>query len=82
MALYGIGFGGYAASFFGPDNGWLSKAFGLGLVVLMAVINMVGSALVSRSELVVVTVELIILAIFLGFATAHLDPGVFATAAT
>lgn len=82
MSLYGVGFGGYAAGFIPNAPDWTPKAFGLGLVVVIAIVNMIGSGLVSRSELGIIVVELVILAVFIGFATSHLDPGTFTAAAS
>lgn len=81
MALYGVGFGGYAASLVPGAPDWAAKAFGLGLVVVVLVVNLIGSTLVSKSEMFVITIELVILALFIGFAFARVDPGVFAKAA-
>ena len=69
MALYAVGFGGYAADVLPWHMAdWAPKAFGIGLVVVVVGINFIGSRWVSRSELFVVVIELIILAIFLFFA--------------
>ena len=74
MALYAVGFGGYAAELMPFHMGsWGSKAFADGLVIVVIGVNFVGSRWVSRSELVVVVVELVILAIFLGFGFAKAD---------
>lgn len=81
MALYGVGFGGYAASLIPGAPSWAGKAFGVGLVVLVLLINLIGSKLVSKSEMVVIAIELVILAVFVVFAASHIDPGVFATSA-
>ena len=74
MALYAVGFGGYAAEVLPwhmPD--WGAKALGIGLVLVIIGVNFVGSRWVSRSELFVVVIELIILALFLGFGFAKAD---------
>ncbi len=78
MALYAVGFGGYARSLLPwstPE--WAAKAFGVGLIVLVVVVNLVGSKLVGRSELFVIGIEIVILA---GFVVAGLfaaDPDRF-----
>lgn len=77
MALYAVGFGGYAVKLFDGMPDWASKAFGVGLVLVVIVINFVGSKWVSRSEMFVVVVELIIIAIFLGFGFAKADYSTF-----
>lgn len=81
MSLYGIGFGGYAAGLIPGADAWVGKAFGLGLIVVITLVNSIGSKLVSRSELFVIAAELAILAVFIGFASTHLDPSVFTVAA-
>jgi len=82
IALYAVGFGSYAAALIPAAPSWTSKAIGLALVVIIVVVNLFGSALVSRSELFVIVIELAILAVVLGFALGSLDPAVFATAAS
>ena len=81
MSLYAVGFGGYASGFIPGAPDWVGKAFGLGLIVIIVLVNMVGSGLVSKSEMIVVAIELVILAVFVGFAASHVDPGVFTHAA-
>lgn len=76
MSLYAVGFGGYAAGFIPGAGEWVGKAFGLGLIVIIVLVNMLGSGLVSKSEMVVVAIELVILAVFVGFAASAIDPGV------
>ena len=66
MALYAVGFGGYAAEVLAwhmPD--WGAKALGIGLVLVIIGVNFIGSRWVSRSELFVVAIELVILALAL-----------------
>ena len=82
MALYAVGFGGYARSLLPWSTPkWAAQAFGIGLVVLVlvVVVNLIGSKLVGRSELFVIGIEILILA---GFVVAGLfaaDPGRFAS---
>lgn len=70
MALYCAGFAGYVRALlpFGTPA-WSAKAIGIGLIVVVVLVNFVGSKFVGRSETFVVTVELAILAAFvvLGF---------------
>lgn len=78
MALYAVGFGGYLVEMLpGHLPSWWTKVFGIAVVVLMAAINMVGSSLVSRSEQLVVILELVILALFVGWGVAHFSPKTF-----
>lgn len=79
MALYAVGFGGYAVDVLPwhmPD--WAGKAFGIGLVLLTILINFIGSRFVSRSELFVVAIELVILVAFVGFGLFKADYSSFA----
>lgn len=77
MALYAVGFGGYAVKMFSGLPDWASKAFGVGLVLVVILINFIGSKWVSRSEMFVVVVELVIIAIFIGFGLAKADYSTF-----
>ncbi|WP_424467919.1 APC family permease [Pseudoclavibacter helvolus] len=75
MSLYAVGFGGYAVSmlpFDAPE--WAAKAFGAGLVLLVVVINLVGSKLVGRSEQFVIAIELLILLAFIVAGLFKADP--------
>src|SRR6476620_9062875 len=75
MALYCAGFAGYIRAMLPwetPDGS--GKAIGIGLIVAVVLINMVGSKLVGRSELFVVTIELAILAVFAVFGLMKADP--------
>ncbi|MDT5079039.1 MAG: hypothetical protein QOJ80_3676 [Mycobacterium sp.] len=76
MALYCAGFAGYARALLPWETPeWSGKLIGIGLVVAVVFINMVGSKLVGRSELFVVTIELAILAVFAVFGLMKSDPG-------
>jgi amino acid transporter len=79
MALYCAGFAGYIRALLPWETPeWSGKLIGIGLVVAVVFINMVGSKLVGRSELFVVTIELAILAVFAVFGLMKSDPGRFA----
>lgn len=76
MALYAAGFAGYARDLLPwetPD--WSAKAIGVGLIVLVVLINLVGAKIVGRAESFVVAVELVILIAFiiLGLFNADVD---------
>jgi amino acid transporter len=76
MALYCAGFAGYVRALLPWETpAWSGKLIGIGLVVVVVVINMVGSKLVGRSELFVVTIELAILGVFAVFGLMKADPG-------
>ena len=78
MALYCAGFAGYVRALLPwhtPD--WSAKVIGIGLIVAVVAVNLVGSKFVGRSELFVVSIELAILVVFVGFGLAKADPGRF-----
>ena len=76
MALYCAGFAGYIRALLPWETpAWSGKAIGIGLIVAVVLINMVGSKLVGRSELFVVTIELAILAVFAVFGLMQGGPG-------
>lgn len=75
MALYCAGFAGYVRALLPWETpAWSGKLIGIGLVFAVVLINMVGSKLVGRSELFVVTIELAILAVFAVFGMMKADP--------
>jgi amino acid transporter len=78
MALYCAGFAGYVRALLPwhtPD--WSAKVIGIGLILAVVAVNLVGSKFVGRSELFVVTLELTILVVFVGFGLTKADPGRF-----
>jgi amino acid transporter len=76
MALYCAGFAGYVRALLPWETPeWSGKLIGIALIVAVVFINMVGSKLVGRSELFVVTIELAILAVFAVFGLMKSDPG-------
>jgi amino acid transporter len=79
MALYCAGFAGYIRALLPWETPeWSGKLIGIGLIVAVVFVNMMGSKLVGRSELFVVTIELAILAVFAVFGLMKSDPGRFA----
>ncbi len=59
MALYAAGFAGYVRALLPWDiPDWSEKAIGIGLIVVVVLVNLVGSKFVGRSELFVVSIEL------------------------
>jgi amino acid transporter len=59
MALYCAGFAGYIRALLPWETPeWSGKLIGIGLIVAVVFVNMMGSKLVGRSELFVVTIEL------------------------
>jgi amino acid transporter len=79
MALYCAGFAGYIRALLPWETPeWSGKLIGIGLIVAVVFVNMMGSKLVGRSELFVVTIELAILAMFAVLGLMKSDPGRFA----
>jgi amino acid transporter len=79
MALYCAGFAGYIRALLPWETPeWSGKLIGIGLIVAVVFVNMMGSKLVGRSELFVVTIELAILAVFAVLGLMKSDPGRFA----
>ena len=75
MALYCAGFAGYIRALLPWETpAWSGKAIGILLIVSIVLINMVGSKLVGRSELFVVSIELAILVVFAVFGLMKADP--------
>jgi amino acid transporter len=75
MALYCTGFAGYVRALLPwetPD--WSGKVIGIALIISVVLINSVGSKLVGRSELFVVSLELAILVVFAVFGLMKADP--------
>lgn len=74
MALYASGFAGYAQDLLPwHTDAWVGKGIGVGLIVLVVVINTVGAKLVGRSEQFVIAIELVILLGFVGLAMTKSD---------
>ena len=79
MALYAAGFAGYLRALLPWHTPhWADKAIGIGLILAVVAVNLVGSKFVARSEVFVVSVELAILVVFIGFGVAKADPARFA----
>lgn len=79
MALYCAGFAGYVRALLPWETpAWSGKLIGIALIVAVVFVNMVGSKLVGRSELFVVTIELAILAVFAVFGLMKSEPARFA----
>ncbi|MGV9670181.1 APC family permease [Gordonia sp. NPDC003504] len=78
MALYAAGFAGYARHLLPFDTPeWSGKAIGVGLVVVLILVNVLGSKLVGRSEMFVIATELAIIAAFVVAACFKAEPGRF-----
>lgn len=79
LALYARAFGGYASTFISttaPPT--IARAFGVGIILVFASINLVGARAVGRSEVVIVAVKVAILALFAGAGLFFASPSTFA----
>ncbi len=83
LAMYAAGFAGYLMTFF-PHAGipWLAKASAAGAVLLFTAVNVFGAAWVGRSELLTVSVNMVVLSVFAVWGCATADWGALATTAT
>jgi amino acid transporter len=78
MALYASGFAGYARELLPWHTpAWSEKAIGIGLIVVVVMVNLVGTKLVGSAETVVIAVELVILLAFVVLGLTKSDPGHF-----
>jgi amino acid transporter len=82
LALYARAFGAYASTFISTDAPpIIARAFGVGIVLIFASINLVGARAVGRSEVVIVAVKVAILAVFAAAGLFFASPGAFAPSA-
>src|SRR3982075_282444 len=78
MALYCAGFAGYLRALLPwhtPE--WSGKAIGIGLILVVVLVNLVGTKLVGRAETAVIAVELVILLAFVVLGLTKADPAQF-----
>src|SRR3984957_4992357 len=78
MALYCAGFAGYVRDLLpwhSPD--WSEKAIGIGLIAVVVAVNLVGTKLVGNVQPAVITVELLILVVFVVLGLMKSDLGRF-----
>ena len=77
MALYAAGFSGYLQHLLPRHtDAWVGKAIGVGLVVVLIGVDVIGSKLVGRSEMVVIGIELVIIG-FIIAAVLKAEPANF-----
>lgn len=75
MALYATGFSEYMCQLCGlKSDGWVGKSISVGIIVLVVIVNIMGSKQVARAQTTIISFELIILLAFivLGLSQAHL----------
>ena len=77
-AMVAVSFGSYAGAAFSDGSEWATKAFAVAVVVVMAVLNLLGSRAVARASTVVVVVVIGILSIFAITTLLNMDPELLA----
>jgi amino acid transporter len=77
-AMVAVSFGDYASALFTDENAAWSKAFAVLIILLMTVVNVVGSTLVARAQTVIVYIVLTILVIFAVVTIMDMDPSLLA----
>jgi len=81
LALYAVGFTGYALTFLPPHLPlWISKAIGVGIVLVFTAVNAIGAKVVGGSELFIVIVKLVILGLFALVGLYFIHPSYLSTA--
>jgi amino acid transporter len=76
-AMVAVSFGSYASSVIGHDEVWV-KVFAALVIVVMTVVNVVGSRLVAGAQTVIVYVVLSILVLFAVVTLANMHPSLLA----
>ncbi|WP_295745581.1 APC family permease [uncultured Limosilactobacillus sp.] len=72
MALYATGFAEYTCQLAGiKGGGWRGKIISIGIVILVVLVNILGSRQVARAQTTIIAFELVILAGFIGFGLSH-----------
>jgi len=74
VAMVATSFGGYASAVVADDDPTWAIILGIALVLVMTILNIVGSRAVARVQAVIVNVVLAILAIFAVVTIANWDP--------
>jgi amino acid transporter len=77
-AMVAVSFGDYASAVFADGNAFWSKVFAVLIILVMTVVNVVGSTLVARAQTVIVYVVLGILVVFAVVTLVNMDPSLLA----
>src|SRR6478736_2870983 len=77
-AMVAVSFGSYASSMFTAGNAAWIKVFAALIVIVMTLVNVVGSTLVARAQTVIVTVVLGILVVFAIVTLVNINPSLLA----
>jgi len=78
VAMIAASFGGYASSVVAQGDAFWAKALGVLLIVVMTILNAIGSTAVARVQSVLVTIVLGILIVFAAVTIVNLDPALLA----
>jgi amino acid transporter len=81
IAAVAKSFGAYASTFV-PGTDHLQNAFAIGIVALFIVINLIGAALVAKSENIIVAIKLTILISFTVVALFYIEPSLLSISET
>ncbi|MCU7722845.1 APC family permease [Actinoplanes sp. KI2] len=79
-AMVAVSFGSYASDMVAGQNAAWAKVFAGLIIVVMTLVNVVGSQLVARAQTVIVYVVLSILVVFAVVTLADMDPSLLAPA--
>ena len=77
-AMVAVSFGSYASAMFAGENKVWAKVFAALIIIVMTVVNIVGSKLVARAQTVIVFVVLGILTFFAVVTLANMNPSLLA----
>jgi amino acid transporter len=79
-AMVAVSFGSYAGSAIGNESLPVTKAFAVGIVIVMTLLNIAGSTLVARVQSIIVFIVVGILTIFSIVTIANIDTSLLAPA--
>jgi amino acid transporter len=77
-AMVAVSFGSYASALFAGENKVWAKVFAALIIIVMTVVNIVGSKLVARAQTVIVFVVLGILTFFAVVTLVNMNPSLLA----
>ena len=77
-AMVAVSFGSYASAMFTGQSAVWAKVFAALIVILMTVVNIVGSELVAKAQTIIVYVVLGILALFAAVTIVNMTPSLLA----
>ena len=74
LALYSRAFASYALTFFHNSPSILLNVFATGIIIFFVILNFIGSKVVGRSELFIVTIKVGILVLFAAIGSFFIKP--------